>query len=127
MISIHKGVYAYGKDYDNFDVAQKLVSLSYLLLYTTIQMHGLSSQYYSIIYSISLKGKKYKIEGQVYIYHGVKDEIFYNAMGLVSNGKYTFADKERTICDSLYVFPRLHFDKLGGFRHKYIERDIHDI
>jgi hypothetical protein len=40
LTSIHKGVYAYGEDYTPLDIAQKLVPLSYISLYTTSQMHG---------------------------------------------------------------------------------------
>lgn len=112
ITSIYKGVYAYGEDYTPFDIAQKLVPLSYLSLYTTSQLHGLTFQYYQTIYSISLKSKKYQILKQSYIYHKVKEPIFYNQLGLVSNGRYTYADKERTITDCLYVFPGFSFDNL---------------
>lgn len=114
LISIYKGVYAYGEDYTPLDIAQKLVPLSYISLYTTSQMHGLTFQYYQTIYCISLKSKKYQIKTQGYIYHKIKESIFYNSFGLVNNGRYTFADKERTITDCLYVFPGLAFDNLGG-------------
>lgn len=112
--SIYKGIYAYGDDYTPFDIAQKLVPLSYLSLYTTSQMHGLTFQYYETIYSLSLKSKKYKLGNQGYVYHRVKEPVFYDQLGLVSNGRYTIADKERTITDCLYVFPNFAFDNLGA-------------
>ncbi len=112
LISIHKGVYVYDKNYTPEDVAQKLFPMSYISLYTTSQMHGLTFQYYSTIYSISLKSKKYDTGGIIYIYHKVKESIFYNTLGLTNNGRYTFASKERTICDMLYVFPKISFDNL---------------
>src|SRR6266496_5713016 len=51
LLHIHKGVYAYG-DYTPLDVAQKLVPLSYLSLYTAAQMHGLTFQYYSTVFGM---------------------------------------------------------------------------
>lgn len=114
ITSIYKGVYSYGDDYTPFDIAQKLVPLSYISLYTTSQMHGLTFQYYQTIYSVSLKSKKYQIDKQDYIYHKVKESIFYNPLGLISSGRYTTADKERTITDCLYVFPGFSFDNLEG-------------
>lgn len=115
LTRIHKGVYAYGKDFTPLDIAQKLVPLSYVSLYTTSQMHGLTFQYYETIYAISLKSRKYKIGEREYIYCRVKEPIFYNKMGLiVDNGRYIIADKERTITDCLYVFPRFAFDNLRG-------------
>ena len=114
LIRLFKGIYAYGEDYTPFDIAQKLVPLSYISLYTTSQMHGLTFQYYKTIYSISLKSKQYQLENQGYIYHLVKETIFYNQIGLTNNGRYTIADKERTITDCLYVFPNFAFDNLEG-------------
>jgi hypothetical protein len=40
--------------------------------------------------------------------------VFYNPIGLMSNGKYTIANKERTLCDLLYVYPGISFDNLNN-------------
>jgi predicted transcriptional regulator of viral defense system len=112
--SIHKGVYVYGEGYTSFDIAQKLVPMSYISLYTASQMHGLTFQYYESVYCLSLKSKKYQIGEQNYTYHKVKEQVFYNSIGLIDNGMYIVADKERTICDCLYVFPGFYFDNLLG-------------
>ncbi len=114
LTSIHKGVYAYGKDYTPLDVAQKLVPLSYISLYTASQIHGLTFQYYQTVYAISLKSKKYTIGNQKYVYCRVKEPVFYNQLGLVNTGRYIIADKERTITDCLYVYPNFAFDNLQG-------------
>lgn len=113
LTSIYKGIYGYGKDYTPFDIAQKLVPLSYISLYTTCQMHGLTFQYYKTVYAISQKSKKYKVGEQDFIYHRVKEQIFYNQLGLINNGRYIMADRERTITDCLYVYPNFAFDNLG--------------
>lgn len=114
LMRIYKGVYVYGKDYTPLDIAQKLVPLSYISLYTTSQMHGLTFQYYETIYAVSLKSRKYKISEREYMYYRVKESMFYNQLGLVDNGRYIMADKERTITDCLYVFPHIAFDNLRG-------------
>ncbi len=112
--SIYKGIYAYGGDYTPYDIAQKLIPLSYISLYTSSQMYGLTFQYYQTVYAVSLKRKKYKIGKQGYFYSRVKEPVFYNQLGLVNNGRYIIADRERTITDCLYVFPRFAFDNLRG-------------
>ena len=110
---IHKGVYGYG-EYTPLEVAQKLVPLSYVSLYTAAQIHGLTFQYYATTFSVSLKSKRYDIDKYAYEYHRVKESIFYNALGLVRQPGYTMASKERTICDLLYVYPNTAFDNLNG-------------
>lgn len=114
LIHIYKGLYGYGENFTPLEIAQKLVPLSYISLYTSSQMHGLTFQYYKTVYAVSLKSKKYQIGGQEYIYHRVKESIFYNQLGLSNNSRYTMADKERTITDCLYVFPGFAFDNLRG-------------
>lgn len=114
LTSIYKGVYAYGTDYTPFDIVQKLVPLSYISLYTTSQIYGLTFQYYQAVYAISLKSKKYKLGEQNYVYRQVKEPIFYNQLGLVNSGRYIIAGRERTITDCLYVYPNFAFDNLLG-------------
>lgn len=135
LVSIYKGVYTYG-DCAPLDIAQKLVPLSYISLYTTSQMYGLTFQYYETIYCVSLKSKKYMIKGQGYIYRKVKESIFYNQSGLIDSGRYFIACKERTITDCLYVFPHFAFDNLTGidseklltlskiYNNKRLEREV---
>lgn len=136
LIHIHKGIYAYGQDYSSWDIAQKLVPMSYISLYTTSQMHGLTFQFYSSIFCMSLKSRKYQIGEQDYVYHKVKETVFYNPIGLVEKDGYFIADKERTICDCLYVFPGFSFDNLLGidkekllmlsklYKNNRLEKDI---
>ena len=138
LIHIYKGLYAYG-EYTPLDIAQKLVPMSYLSLYTTSQMYGLTFQYYSTIFCISLKSKKYNIDGQKYEYRKVKDAIFYNDLGLMKEGGHTIANKERTICDLLYVFPGFAFDNLKSvdiemlhkiatiYDNKRLQKDVSNI
>lgn len=114
LIHINKGVYAYGEDFTPLDIAQKLVPLSYISLYSASQIHGLTFQYYETIYAISLKHWQYTIDEREYYYYQVKETIFYNQLGLVNNGRYIMADKERTITDCLYVFSHFAFDNLHG-------------
>lgn len=121
LIHIYKGLYAYG-EYTPVDIAQKLVPLSYLSLYTTSQMHGLTFQYYSTIFCISLKSRKYDIDDQKYEYRKVKETIFYSDLGLVKENGRTIANKERTICDLLYVFPGFAFDNLKSINVEMLRK-----
>lgn len=138
LVRVYKGVYGYGEA-SPLDIAQKLVPMSYISLYTSAQIHGLIFQYYSTIYSIALRSKKYNIASQTYEYHKVKEQIFYNGLGLYSEEGHTIASKERTICDLLYVFPGFAFDNLKKvdvdllkklspmYGNKRLEREVAEI
>jgi hypothetical protein len=74
-----------------------------------------------------------------YVYHKVKEPIFYTQLGLVDTGRYILADKERTICDCLYVFPGFAFDHLRGvdteklralslvYANKRLEKEVREL
>jgi predicted transcriptional regulator of viral defense system len=135
LTHVYKGLYAYG-DFSALEVAQKLVPFSYVSLYTAAQIHGLTFQYYSTVFCVSLKSKKYNFNGQSYEYHKVREPTFYNVLGLIQEDGYLIAGKERTICDLLYVYPHSAFDNLKNidtpllqqisliYGNKRLERDV---
>ncbi len=121
FINIYKGLYSYG-NYTVFNIAQKLVPMSYISLYTSAQKHGIIFQYDPTVYCISLISKKYIIDNQKYEYHKVKDVIFYNNIGLIKENNYLIANKERTICDLLYIYPDFAFDNLKSVNIKLLRQ-----
>jgi predicted transcriptional regulator of viral defense system len=135
LTRVHKGIYAYGQ-YSPLDLAQKLVPMSYVSLYTTAQMHGLIFQNYQTVFCMSSISKSLEINNQKYEYHKLKQEVFYGPLGIENSGQYSYANKERTICDMLYVYPNICFDNLGGidaaalkeiasiYNNKRLSRDI---
>lgn len=116
---IHKGLYAV-RNYDSYEVAYKLVIPSYISFYTALGFHGITFQSYETTHSMSLISKKIKIKSRDFNFHRIKEEIFFDPTGIdevkSDNGfvKYKIADKERAICDSLYLLPNLAFDNLSG-------------
>jgi len=114
---IYRGIYSINKQYSSLELAQKLQPLSYISLHTALSIHGINFQYYSSNYSIALISKKYSVLKVEYSYHQVKDFIFFNKLGLVDKGSYILADKERAICDTLYIWPSMnvdHIDNIDG-------------
>lgn len=136
--SIYRGVYVYGEP-SPLEIAQKLVPLSYVSLYTTSQMHGLTFQHYSSIYCMSLRSVNFEIDSHKYIYRKVKNEIFFNNLGLITQDNCTFANRERTVCDLLYVFPGIELDNISNidimllkkiskiYHNKRLEKDVKNI
>ena len=110
LYRIYRGIYSLDKKYSQFELAQKIQPISYISLHTALSIHGINFQYYSTFYSISLVSKKYLIADIEYSYHQVKDYIFYNKRGIVNKGLYFIANKQRAICDTLYMWPNMTFD-----------------
>lgn len=113
--SIYKGLYILSENIRTpspNEIAQKLIPLSYISLSTALTFHGINFQYDSAVHSVSLTSRQYKINGQAFIYHKIKDIVFFDQAGLENKGTYTIASPERAVCDTLYFFPDWSFDNL---------------
>jgi hypothetical protein len=94
------------------EIAQKLIPLSYISLSTALSLHGINFQYDPAIYSVSLMSRRYKLNDQVYVYHKIKELVFFDQAGLENKKTYTIASPERAVCDTLYFSASWSFDNL---------------
>ena len=108
--TIKRGIYFVGKQYNKFELAQKIIALSYISLRTALGVHGLVFQYQSTIECISLKSRNLTIGKQKISYHKIKADIFFNSLGLEQKENYVIASMERAICDSMYFYPNISLD-----------------
>ncbi len=113
---VHKGVYVVGEldEISSFEVAQKLITPSYVSYYTALAAHGIIFQLYSSIHSMALQSKQLNIfsKNEKFVYHKLKEKVFYNSLGIEDRTKYLIAGPERAVCDSLYLTSDLAFDSL---------------
>lgn len=119
LTRIHKGIYAKLpttslKPYTSFELGQKLITPSYISFYTALAKHGIISQYYESIHLAALISKSLQVDNQTFVYHKIKDSVFYDPTGIEDQTIYQMAGPERAICDSLYLFPNLAFDNLDS-------------
>jgi len=106
---LYKGIYTLG-DYQEFELAQKLVTPSYISFYSALAVHGIIFQYYSSVHSMAVISKRIQVNKKEFIYHQLKESVFYDSLGIKNNDTYSIAGPERAICDSLYLAPGLYFD-----------------
>ena len=108
---LYKGIYAPG-NFTAFELAQKLVTPSYLSFYTAIAVHGIVSQLYETIHAMALVSKTISAQSQQFSYHRLRESVFYDPLGIIDEHNYRIAGPERAVCDSLYLVPPLAFDRL---------------
>jgi len=119
LFRLHRGVYALSSEFDSRELAQKLITPSYISFLSALSVHGVIFQHYEELHSVCLCSKKYKIGNQEFIYHKLPASIFYNELGIVREKNFTIASPERAICDSLYLNKRVVFDNL-----KMVNREL---
>jgi len=113
IFRIKNGLYSVIEKPDILEVAQHLVSPSYISYHTALSIHGINFQFYSDIHCISHRKRIIKVQGSTVIYHQIKPEILFNPIGIMAEKGYNLASPERAMCDSLYLSPGLGFDNLN--------------
>lgn len=125
IFRISKGIYSLKKDYQHYEFANKFRSPSYISLYSVLQKGGVVFQPYSAIHVISNRSLEIEIDGQIYIYRKIKDNILLNILGINNEDGIQIASIERAICDKLYLDGDEYFDNLRNINWNLI-REINN-
>lgn len=118
LIRLQRGVYALDNQFDEFELAGKLKSPSYISLETILAREGVVFQYSSDITSISNISKTIRCKEIDYVYRKTKDRILFNKMGIIDSGAYFRANKERAVLDTIYLCKDYYFDNLRSLNWK---------
>jgi len=121
LFSVRKGIYSLTAEYDVNELAQKLISPSYISYYTALAIHGIIFQKYSEIHCFSPYSKTYTVNNQKFIYHKMNQEILHVQDGIINLENYTIATPERAICDSLNLNKTIAFDNLRNVNSEKLE------
>ncbi len=111
LLRIKRGYFAVrGREYDINELANKLVSPSYISFETVLTQAGVNFQYSSEIYLASNNTKTVRVGDKTFVYKKIKDEILYNQTGIIKEKNYFIATPERAFLDTLYLNKDRYFD-----------------
>lgn len=140
IFKIRKGIYSLKREFDIYELANKLKTPSYISLETVLQKEGVIFQDYSeSVFSVSNNTVEKKVNDFNYKYFKIKDEVLSNMMEIKRKNNYLIASKERALCDKLYLSPGFYFDNLRGinwdkikeivkiYENKRLEKEIEDL
>lgn len=66
--------------------------------------------------------KRLEVNGQVYVYHKLKNDILLNQQGIEKVEGHWIGSLERAICDTSYLIPGFVFEHLGNVNPEKLER-----
>ena len=112
LMRIAKGIYALNNEYSRWEFGNKFRSPSCVSFYSVLQSEGVVFQPYTSVFLASRRSEVVTIDGQMYIYRKIKDEILLNTLGVVTKDGVSVATIERAICDKLYLDGDEYFDNL---------------
>lgn len=108
---LRQGVYA-KRDYNLFELANKIYKPSYISLETVLAKGGVIFQSYETIFLVSYLTRTIKFNGGEITYRKMKDEVLINKAGIEEKTGYFMATLERAFLDAVYVYKNYHFDNL---------------
>ncbi len=120
---LQRGIYVISRNYDKFELANKLKAPSYVSLETILQRENIIFQKYEqVIFSVSNNTLAKKIDGIKFEYSKIAAEIFSNPIGIVIQNDAFAASSERAACDRIYLSPNYYFDNLRPINLQKLEQ-----
>lgn len=113
LARVHRGLYAKDKNFDKFELANKIYTPSYISFETVLAKAGIVFQFYGQIFVASYVTREIKADGQTYAYKRIRDSILTNHLGLEAKNNYHIASPERAFLDVVYSSKGYHFDNLS--------------
>lgn len=113
LYPIRRGIYAKDKNYDQFELATKIYTPSYISFETVLAKAGIIFQYYEQIFIASYLSREITIDDKKYTYKKIKDSILTNNLGIEIKDNYSLATLERAFLDAIYLYKDYHFDNLS--------------
>ncbi len=115
LMRIGRGFYALDRDFNSWELANKLKVPSYVSLETVLQKRGVIFQDYGqTVFSISDNSLRKKVAGWTFEYSKIKETVLANPLGVERESGVWVATVERALCDRIYLTPGYYFDNLRG-------------
>ena len=102
LLKLGKGYYALNKDYNRYELANTIISPSYVSLHSALLFWGVAFQKEEAVHSVALFNYEKELDGILYSYHAMKKELFFDTRGVIVKDYVSIASSERAILDSFY-------------------------
>lgn len=120
LIRLHQGIYA-KKEYNPFELANKIYKPSYISLETVMVKGGVVFQHYETIFLVSYLTRAVNVNNTDIQYRQIKGDILTNTQGIGQNTGYFIASLERAFLDAVYIYKNYHFDNLAALDWEKID------
>ncbi|MDK2948961.1 MAG: hypothetical protein PWQ56_126 [Patescibacteria group bacterium] len=113
LVRVYRGLYAKDKDYNQFELATRIYTPSYISFETVLTRSGINFQYYGNIFVASYVNREIVADNQRISFVRMKDYVLSNSIGISHSDGYAIASPERAFLDRLYVNKKYYFDNLS--------------
>lgn len=121
ILKIAKGYYALNKDYNIYELANLIISPSYISFNSALLYWGACFQISDIIQSVALLGYQKEIDGKIYKYQAIKKDLFFNMEGIDLKNNISIASSERALLDCFYFDVSANVDDWEKINKTYLK------
>ncbi len=122
IVRLATGYYALNDRYNRYELANRIVSPSYVSFQTALFYAGINFQAREEIGSVALRDHRKEVGGTLYTSVAMKKELFFNAEGVVTREGVAIALPERAILDSFYFGYLPDIDDTGKVNKTYLAK-----
>lgn len=120
LLNPRKGIYA-KPGYKPEELACSVYAPSYISLEYVLQKEGIIFQYDTRITSVSYLTKNIRVDGRIYRFRKIKNNVLINTSGIVQQGEQiNIATAERAFLDLFYLSKEYYFDNLNPLSREKI-------
>jgi len=122
VLRIGKGYYAIDKDFNTYELANLIISPSYVSFNSALFYHGVAFQKSDTIKSVSLLNYKRNLGGLNFKYHAMKKLLFFNLDGIDYKNNLSMAFPERALLDCFYFGLLPNLDNVNKINFTYLKK-----
>lgn len=122
ILKLAKGYYALNKEYNIYELANLIISPSYVSFNSALLYWGACFQVSDVIQSIALLKYKKMMDGRTYIYQGMKKDLFFDIEGIDSKNNISIASPERAVLDCFYFGLSANVDDWEKINKTYLKK-----
>ncbi|MCK4744987.1 hypothetical protein KAS41_02910 [Candidatus Parcubacteria bacterium] len=122
ILKLDKGYYALNREYSVYELANLIISPSYVSFNSALLFWGVCFQVSDIVQSVSLLNYQKEIENRVYKYQSMKKDLFFNSEGVDLKNNISVASPERALLDSFYFGAVANIDDWEKINKTYLNK-----
>ncbi len=122
ILKLAKGYYALNKDYNVYQLANLIISPSYVSFNSALLFWGACFQVSKTVQSVALLNYQKEIGDRTYKYQSMKKDLFFYSEGIDHKNNVSVAGPERALLDSFYFGSAANVDDWEKINKTYLKK-----
>ncbi|MBU4375429.1 type IV toxin-antitoxin system AbiEi family antitoxin domain-containing protein [Patescibacteria group bacterium] len=122
ILKLAKGYYALNEEYNIYELANLIISPSYVSLNSALLFWGACFQVSGTVQSIALLNYQKEVGDRIFKYQAMKKSLFFNPDGMDFKNNISVASPERALLDSFYFGVAVNIDDWEKINKTYLNK-----